>query len=114
MVWCGVWEGALKVGEDHERLRPDRLLLDVFKARAETGPTATHWLERNRLSLFKDGGVMNLRVEIEDMHPLGPPLRDDGIQFILEESKLAAVDRAGAVHTDDNLTYTILPNAWQV
>jgi len=35
MVWCGVWEAALKVGEDHKRLRLDRLLLDVFNAGAE-------------------------------------------------------------------------------
>src|ERR1017187_4699585 len=114
MVWCGVWEGALKVGENHERLRLDGLLLDVFEARTEAGPAAAHWFERNRLALFKDGGVMDTGVEIEDMHPLGPPLRDDGVQFILEESKLAAVDRAGAVHADHNFTHAILANAWQV
>jgi hypothetical protein len=48
----------------------------------------------NWLSLVKDSSVVNLGVEIEYMHPLGSPLRDDGVQFILEESKLAAVDRA--------------------
>src|ERR1017187_6803922 len=79
MVWCGVWEGALKVGEDHERLRLDTLLPDVFKAGAKAGPTSAHWFEPDRLALFKDGGVMDLGVEIEDMHPLGPPLRDDGV-----------------------------------
>ena len=57
---------------------------------------------------------MNLGVEIEYMHPLGSPLRDDGVQFILEKSKLPAVDRAGAVHTDHNFPHAILANAWQV
>ena len=114
MARCGVWEAALKIGEDHERLGLDRLLLDVFETGAEAGSTAAHWFEQNRLALFKDGSVVDLRVEIEHMDPLGPPLRDDGIQFILEESKLAAVDRAGAVHTDYNFTYAVLANAWQV
>jgi hypothetical protein len=85
MVRCDVWEGALKVGEDHERLRLDAMLLDVFKAGAEAGPTAAHWFERNRFALFKDGSVVDLGVEIEYMHPLGSPLRDDGVQFILEK-----------------------------
>jgi hypothetical protein len=92
VVWCSSWEGALKVGEDHEHLWLDRLLLDVFEAGAEAGSTAAHWFEQNRFALFKDGSVVDLGIEIEDMHPLGPPLRDDGIQFILEESKLSAVD----------------------
>jgi hypothetical protein len=114
VVWYGVREGTLKVGKDHERLWLDRLLLDVFKAGAEAGSTSAHWFERNRLALFKDGSVVDLGVEIEYMHPLGPPLRDDGIQFILEESKLATVDRPGAVHADYNFTHAILANAWQV
>jgi hypothetical protein len=114
MARCSVWEAALKVREDHERLRLDALLLDVFKAWAEAGPAAAHWFKRNRLSLVKDSGVMNLGVEIEDMNPLGPPLRDDGVQFVLEKSELPAVDRAGAVHADYNFTHTILANAWQV
>ena len=86
MVRCGVRKAALKVGEDHERLRLDALLFDVFEARTEIGPAAAHWFERNRLALFKDGGVMDPGVEIEYMHPLGPPLRDDGVQFILKKS----------------------------
>jgi hypothetical protein len=94
VVWCSVREGALKVGEDHERLRMDRLLLNVFKAGAETGPAAAHRFARNWLSLVKDSSVVDLGVEIEYMHPLGPPLRDDGVQFVLEKSTLAAVDRA--------------------
>jgi hypothetical protein len=84
VVWCSVWEGALKVREDHECLRLDALLFDVFKARAEAGSTAAHWFEQDRFALFKDGSVVDLGVEIEYMHPLGPPLRDDGIQFLLE------------------------------
>ena len=60
MVWSGVWEGALKVGEDHERLRLDGLFLDVLKAGAEAGPAAAHWFERNRLALVEDRGVMML------------------------------------------------------
>ena len=100
MVRCGVGEGALKVGEDYERLRLDALLLDVFEARAEAGSAAAHWFERNRLALFKDSGVMDPGVEIEDMHPLGPPLRDDGVQLILEKPKLSAVDGAGTIHAD--------------
>jgi hypothetical protein len=64
MARCSVWEGALKVGEDHECLRLDGLLLDVFEARAEVGPAAAYWFERNRLALFKDGGVMDPGVEI--------------------------------------------------
>jgi hypothetical protein len=69
VVWCSVREGALKVCEDHERLRLDAMLLDVFKARTEAGSTAAHWFERNRLALFEEGGVMNLGVEIEHIHP---------------------------------------------
>jgi len=42
VVWCSIGEGALKVGEDHERLWLDRLLLDVFKAGAEAGPATAH------------------------------------------------------------------------
>jgi hypothetical protein len=57
---------------------------------------------------------MDPGVEIKDMHPLGPPLRDDGVQFILEEPELPAVDRAGAVHADYNFTHAILADAWQV
>jgi hypothetical protein len=114
MVRFGVWEAALKVGEDHKRLRLDALLLNVFKARTEAGPAAAHWFERNRLALFKDGGVMDPRIEIEYMYPLGPPLRDDGVQFILEKPELATVDRAGAVHADHNFTHAIFANAWQV
>jgi hypothetical protein len=64
VVWCCVWEGAFKVREYHDRLWLDRLLLDVSKARAEASPTAAHWIERNRLALFKDGGVMDLGVEL--------------------------------------------------
>jgi hypothetical protein len=85
VIRCGVWEGTLKVGEDHECLWLDAMLLDVFKAGAEAGPTAAHWFEHNHLALFKDGGVVDLGVEIEYMHPLGSPLRDDGVQFILEK-----------------------------
>jgi hypothetical protein len=70
MVRRSVWEAALKVGEDHERLRLDALLFDVFEARTEAGPAAANWFERNRLSLVKDSGIMNLGVEIEHMHPL--------------------------------------------
>ena len=114
MVRCGVWEGTLKVGEDHERLWLDALLLDVFKARAEAGSASAHRFERDRLALFEDGGVMNLGVEIEHMHPLWPPLRDDRVQFILEESKLPAVDRSGAVNADHDFTHPVLANAWQV
>jgi hypothetical protein len=114
VIRCGVWEGALKVGEDHERLRLDALLLDVFEAGAEASSTAAHRFERNRLTLFKDNGVMHLGVEIEHMNPLGPPLRDDGVQFILEKSKLPSVNRARAVHTDHNFPHAILANAWQV
>jgi hypothetical protein len=114
MVRCGVWEAALKVGEDHKCLWPDALLLDVFKAGAEAGPAAAHWFERNRFALFKDGSVVDLGVEIEDMNPLGSPLRDDGVQFILEKSKLPSVNRARAVHTDHNFPHAILANAWQV
>jgi hypothetical protein len=112
--WSGIREGALKVGEDHERLRLDALLLDVFEARTKAGPATAHWFERNRLALFEDGSVVDLGVEIEYMHPLRPPLRDDGVQFILEEPKLAAVNRAGAVHADYNLPHAIFVNAWQV
>jgi hypothetical protein len=111
MVRCGVWEGTLKVGEDHERLRLDALLLNVFKAGAEAGSTAAHWFERDRLALFEDGAIMNLGVEVEHMHPLRPPLRDDGVQFILEQSKLPTVDRTGAVYADYNFTHAILANA---
>jgi hypothetical protein len=57
---------------------------------------------------------VDLGVEIEYMHPLGSPLRDDGIQLILEQSKLPAVDRAGAVYANYNFTHAILANAWQV
>jgi hypothetical protein len=85
MIRCGVRKAALKVGEDHECLRLDAMLLDVFKAGAEAGPTAAHGFERNRFALFKDGSVVDLGVEIEYMHPLGSPLRDDGVQFILEK-----------------------------
>jgi hypothetical protein len=85
VIRCGVWEGTLKVGEDHECLWLDAVLLDVFKAGAEAGPTAAHWFERNMFALFKDGSVVDLGVEIEYMHPLGSPLRDDGVQFILEK-----------------------------
>ena len=84
MVRCGVWKRALKVGEDHERLRLDALLFDVFEARTEAGPAAAHWFERNRLALFQDGCVMDPGVEIEHMHPLGPPLRDDGVHLLLK------------------------------
>jgi len=114
MVRCGVWEAALKVGEDHERLWLERVFLNVFKAGTEAGSASANRFERNRLALFEDGGIMNLGVEIEHMDPLWPPLRDDGVQFILEKSKLTAVDRAGAVHADHNFTHTIFANAWQV
>jgi len=57
---------------------------------------------------------MNLGVEVQDMHALGPPLRDDRVQFILEEPKLPAVDRAGTVNADHDFTHAILANARQV
>ena len=111
VVWCSGWEGALKVREDHECLRLDALLFDVFKARAEASSASAHRFERDRLALFEDGAIMNLGVEVEHMHPLRPPLRDDGVQFILEQSKLPTVDRTGAVYADYNFTHAILANA---
>jgi hypothetical protein len=33
VIRCGVWEGTLKVGEDHECLWLERVFLDVFKAK---------------------------------------------------------------------------------
>ena len=65
VIRCGVWEGTLKVGEDHECLRLDAMLLDVFKAGAEADPAAAHGFERNRFTMFEDGGVVHLGVEIE-------------------------------------------------
>jgi hypothetical protein len=114
VAWCSVWEGALKVCKDHERLWLDALLFDVLKAGAEAGSTAAHWFERDTFALFKDSSVVDLGVEIEYMHPLRPPLRNDGIQFILEKSKLATIDRARAVHSNYNFTHAVLANAWQV
>jgi len=40
-------------------------LLDVFKAGAEADPAAAHGFERNRFTMFEDGGVVHLGVEIE-------------------------------------------------
>jgi hypothetical protein len=65
MAGCGIRDAALKVGEYHERLRLDRSLLDVFKAGAEADPAAAHGFERNRFTMFEDGGVVHLGVEIE-------------------------------------------------
>jgi len=48
MARCGIREAALKVGEDHESLRLECLLLDVPKAGAEAGSGTACRFERNR------------------------------------------------------------------
>jgi hypothetical protein len=55
----------------------DSVLIDPVEARAKFGATSAYWFEMEHLTGHVGNDLVNLGVEVENMHPLGPLAFED-------------------------------------
>ena len=73
------------------------MLIDPVEARAKFGATSAYWFEMEHLTGHVGNDLVNLGVEVENMHPLRPLAFNDGTNLCLEEPQLplSRLDLAG-------------------
>jgi hypothetical protein len=58
--------------------------------------------------------LVNLGVEVENMHPLGPLAFEDGTNLRLEEPQLPRIDRTRAIDGNRDFARAFAHNAGQI
>jgi hypothetical protein len=68
------------------------MLMEPVEARTEIGATSADWIEVKHLTGHVGIDLVNLGVEVENMHPLRPLAFNDGTNLRLEEPQLPRID----------------------
>ena len=92
IVWGRLRKCPIEIGQEDHRLRADSMLIEPVEAGAEIGATSAYWFEMEHLTGHVGIDLVNLGVEVENMHPLGPLAFQDGTDLRLEEPQLPCID----------------------
>ena len=68
------------------------MLIEPVEAGTELCAAAADWIEVKHLAGRVGINLLNLGVEVENVHPLGPLAFEDGTDLSLEESQLPRID----------------------
>ena len=68
------------------------MLIEPVEARTKFSASSADWIEVKHLTSHEGIGLVNLGVEVENMHPLGPLAFEDGTDLRLEKSQLPRID----------------------
>ena len=68
------------------------MLTDPVEARTEIGAASAYWFEMKHLTGRVGIDLVNLGVEVENMHPLRPLAFNDGTDLRLEKPQLPRID----------------------
>ena len=71
VIWCGVWKCPIEIGQKDQRLWLDSMLIEPVEAGTELCAAATDWIEVKHLAGRVGINLLNLGVEVENVHPLG-------------------------------------------
>jgi len=77
IVWCRVWKCPVEIGQKDHCLWVDSVLIDPVEARTEIGAASAYWFEMEHLTGHVGIDLVNLGVEVENMHPLRPLAFED-------------------------------------
>jgi hypothetical protein len=70
----------------------DSVLIEPVEAGTELCAAATDWFEMEHLTGHVGIDLVNIGVEVENMHPLRPLAFEDGTDLRLEKSQLPRID----------------------
>jgi hypothetical protein len=70
----------------------DSVLIDPVEARTEIGATSAYWFEMEHLTGHVGIDLVNLGIEVENMHPLRPLAFNDGTNLGFEKPQLPRID----------------------
>ena len=65
------------------------MLIEPVEARTEIGATSAYWFEMEHLTGHVGIDLLNLGVEVENMHPLGPLAFENRTHLGLKERELS-------------------------
>ena len=87
------------------------MLIEPVEARTELCAAATDWIEVKHLAGRVGINLLNLGVEVENVHSVGPLAFQDGTDFRLKEPQLPRIDRTRAIDGDCDFASAFAHNA---
>src|ERR1039458_9908327 len=92
VIWGGLRETPIEIGQKDHCLWVDSMLIEPVEAWTKFSASAAYWFEMEHLTGHVGIDLVNLGVEVENMHPLRPLAFNDGTDLRLEESQLPRID----------------------
>ena len=114
IIWGGLRETPIEIGQKDHCLWVDSVLIEPVEARAEFGASSADWIEMKHLTGRVGIDLVNLGVEVENMHPLRPLAFEDRTDLRLEEPQLPRIDRTRAIDGNRDFARALAHNAGQI